>query len=306
MVGKKTKHKRIRHNNEKLPIIKFSLMSNDESYKNNFANSLDAEEIAKAFWRDIPHTVRTRVLEHYKRVRKFTPKQSQMFMDSTAELVSEILQDVIARKCPKYSAFNYSIEVYSRRLLNFDIFLYSLEVKHTQYGNVYLLPDLRYPTNKKLGVSTHAIQRMDSRVLLSSCHLRSLTLRLPLVLIPYKKNIFGLYFGILDKTRRINKVITPLYLLIGYFPIVETENLFVGKTILSPGFDGTPECGIPDDQLGNYRLLAAIDGSIYRVLPPEARRSSIRGVPYELKHPNIKMLCNMNKLVSNNPSRIGD
>lgn len=250
------------------------------------------------------------VQKHIRRggMYKLTRASYDYFMDRSPVTLGNVLQKVFFERCPKYAAFNYSVEVFpgSKPML-FDIALDVLETKSTPGGTIHLLPHVLFPSNKPFGLTSHAIERMGERVVDVSGEPRPIggALRCKIVLIPYKNQTMGIYLcGHRTPKCLFNNKQAPTFALIGYVSVEEHDDYFVGVTNLGIGFHQTPERNVPEAERGNYMLLTVLGGKVYRAVVVGEDTSadkncikSFNAVPYDLNHPHIHLLTGFEKLI---------
>lgn len=314
---RRTKQKREKaQQNRPVEVQLEVLFSTDTSrcMVNDFTTMWESEDhrktIQNEFWAGLGTNWRNSVRRHIRLggLQKMTPESCDLFVSGAYRELENAIHKVFFELHPAYAAFNHSVRV--RRtdfLMRFDVYLETLKAIPSRGGNIHMLPKVIFPTNKKFGVTTHAIERMGTRVTGINGEPRPIggALRNSLVFVPYRKNIFGMY-AVSEKSPKVlfNGKPGAQFALLGYLGVKEYTKRFVGVTHLAPGMWKTPEDKkVPEDRLGDYRILTVMDGVVYRALaldPAKPRGDGIvrlQAVPYELDHPEIGILCNLESLL---------
>ena len=286
---KRRKKLKSRKNHIKYPNLQIELTKSesldDITIKTILASLPKAK---KLFWELLPAENKDD-LARWQRQKFRVQNESEI-----ARQFADFLREAIQQVNPQYG-YNYAIEVHSRRMMRFELTISVLEVQVTSNGNVHILPDLRFPANKRLGLSTHAIGRLDTRLHDAGPRCGAI-LHLPLVLIPYNE-MYGLYctavlgFGTDDPN-----IIEPctIYALMGYLPITIDNDLMVGITLYKPGFNKTPEQQLTADQINNRRILASYENKLYKF---QGTNTLVPLKDDELLNPNLNMLRKLDNLV---------
>lgn len=178
-------------------------------------------------------------------------------------VLQEIIHKALYKKFPQYDSFEYLISVEHIRHLKFDLNLGIVKKHKSPKGSMYLLPSLIYPGRNKVGLSSHAIDRIDERFrrLWGTAEKCSEQTNIylwhdPTVLIPYNNDIYGLYSFSMTHTH-------PSFLLVGYIPIEQHDSKLIGLTYLPPGFRQTPEYGMTEKEIKDTRLISIINNKVY-------------------------------------------
>ena len=304
MKSKQYKHRQRKQKQERkrqrLPKINIGICSHNQQFKDDFASAIAIKQvdIADSFWREVPTSWRKAVVDYRNRAIKLTAKDFVIFRSLGSSTLCRIVQKVTVELHPRYKTFNYSFDMISTKWHNYVVFLDILETKSTPRGSIHLLPNLRYPPNKQLGLTTHAIEQMDSRIFDDVADNQSVVLRAPTFLIPYKHNIFALYSARqADNLYTFNGIPAACYMLLGYLPIEDHGELLVGITHLKPGYRQTPEQHLTKDQIANNRGLVIVNNTVHRLVDINKNRHYTT-VPYDVDcNPNINLLLNIHKLL---------
>lgn len=299
------KKKKEERKKQRCPKLKLYLFANPLSYalRDGVRQTTNAPgcDLSKLFWKDIPQQWRRRVTAQYHKIDRMHPKDIEYFRNTSADSLEDILINLLCLKYPKYQKLNYSLRVHSPSLMRYDVYCEALETVSTSFGTVYLLPDVLFPPNKKVGLSTHAIERMDTRLFDAIHKKHGSVLRTSMILLPYKNHISALY-GLFRPapTMMVNGYMLPYYVLMGYMPIVSYDDMIVCKTHLRPGYDQTPEKGMDDKEISKNRILAIVDNTVHRMATRKVFRAdagtsiSITTEPYDLSiNPKVKLLLNI-------------
>lgn len=302
MKSKQYKHrqkkKKERQKRQQLPNIKIGIYADNQQFKDDFNNAINEASIAESFWKAVPVSWRKAVVDYRNHLIKFKRHEHKFFRLVGSSTLCKIIQQVTTDRYPRYKAYNYSIDVTSARLHNYIIYLETLKTKSTSRGLIHLLPDFRYPSNKKLGLTTHAVEQMDARLFDDVVSSQATVLRAPTFLIPYKHNIFALYTAReADGYNTFNGIPATYYMLLGYLPVEDYGELLVGITHLKPGYRQTPEQHVPEDKIINSRILVIVNNTIHRITDIN-KSGNYTTVPYDIDHnPNINLLLNIHKLL---------
>lgn len=294
------KKKREEKKKQKIPEVKISIWSTDPKFKEDFITATIGKiDVIGSFWREIPAKWRNALINHRNRTRKLHSKDIEYFKQTSSGTLRRVVQKATTLIYPKYNQYNYSFDVMpDRRLFHYGVFLDALEVQSTPNGTAHLLPDFRYPSNKKLGLTTHAIEQMDSRLFEDVSDKQASILRAPTFIIPYKKDIYALYCALpATSICTFNGVSIPFYMLLGYLPIEDRGDLLIGVTHLKPGYRQTPESKIPQEDINNSRILVIVDNQIHRISDIDSDKAYTT-IPYDIENPHIDLLLKIQGLLT--------
>lgn len=286
---RKLEHRRKRKQKQ-LPTLHITLQFESRSlmFREDVKRSIS--RVKDIFWDSIQAEDRRACYQIGNRhVKMVNAEYAKMFNEWT----SRKLTDAFYQANPQYSSYNYSFEVLSERLFHFRVQASVLQQVSTDYGIAHVVPYLHYPQNMKLGLTNHAIERLNTRLFRDMAGTCGTLLRIPLVVIPYKKNINALYF-ILPKMPHIDPVKKLSMIgLMGYLPMSVEGGFLIGITLLEPGFKNTPEKGMRQDAIERSRIITVEDGKL-KMLYGDLQ-SGITTTDFVPPNPNANLLVNLER-----------